>query len=79
MLSLQAAQTSAQMAASAVWGVQYSAPQYGRKRASDLMATGPTLRGGPGVGRPGSARPGGYVPAADDATTYVSSSYATYR
>lgn len=57
-----------------VWNVQYRAPQFGRKRCPDLQITGPSLRDG---GRPGSARMGGYTPAADDATSYVSSSYAT--
>lgn len=57
-----------------VWNAQYTAPQFGRKRCPDLQITGPSLREG---GRPGSARVGGYTPAADDATTYVSSSYAT--
>lgn len=59
---------------SQVWTAKYSPPQYGRRRCPELQITGPSLRGGPGV-RPGSAR--GYTPAADDATTYVSSSYAT--
>uniref|UniRef100_A0A7S3QYD2 non-specific serine/threonine protein kinase n=1 Tax=Dunaliella tertiolecta TaxID=3047 RepID=A0A7S3QYD2_DUNTE len=66
--------TQAQMQSSQVWNVQYRAPQFGRKRCPDLQITGPSLRDG---GRPGSARMGGYTPAADDATTYVSSSYAT--
>ncbi|GAX73448.1 hypothetical protein CEUSTIGMA_g900.t1 [Chlamydomonas eustigma] len=67
-------QTVAQQQSSAVWTAKYSPPQYGRKRATDLMITGPSLRAN-SQGRPNSARAGGgyYARAADDATTYVSS------
>lgn len=58
------------------WAATYTPPTHGRKRATDLMVTGPSLRGG-GGGRPGSAAGGGYARANDDATTYISStSYA---
>ena len=72
-------QTMAQQQASAVWTANYSAPQYGRKRATDLMVTGPTLRGGGGSGaRPGSSG-AYYARANDDATTYVSSTTYAHR
>uniref|UniRef100_A0A383W991 non-specific serine/threonine protein kinase n=1 Tax=Tetradesmus obliquus TaxID=3088 RepID=A0A383W991_TETOB len=63
--------TSAQEAAAGVWGVKPVPPQFGRKRCSDLMATGPGMRGAAG------ARGGGHgaAPVADDATSYCSTSY----
>jgi NIMA (never in mitosis gene a)-related kinase len=58
------------------WTANYTPPAHGRKRATDLMVTGPSLRGGGGANRPGSAA-GGYARANDDATTYISST--TYQ
>ena len=44
----------------ALMGASYEAPRFGRKRATDLMITGPSMREpGASVGRPGSARPAG--------------------
>eukprot|EP00955_Chlamydomonas_euryale_P000669 7710-Chlamydomonas_euryale.AAC.1 len=68
---MRALEASAAQHEQAVWTASYQAPQYGRKRNTDLMVTGPTLRGG---SRPGSAAPYAAAPRmADDATTYVSS------
>jgi hypothetical protein len=54
-----------------VWGVKPLPPQFGRKRCTDLMATGPGMRGA------GGARGGGHGAArvADDATSYCSTYY----
>ena len=64
----------AQQQQQSAWTATYTPPAHGRKRATDLMVTGPSLRGG-GGGRPGSAA--GYARANDDATTYISST--TYQ
>ncbi|KAF6255863.1 hypothetical protein COO60DRAFT_168278 [Scenedesmus sp. NREL 46B-D3] len=63
--------TSAQEATGGVWSVRPVPPQFGRKRCTDLMATGPSLRGAGGA--PGAGV--GAVPVADDATSYCSTSY----
>jgi NIMA (never in mitosis gene a)-related kinase len=64
---------------SEAWKATYQPPQYGRRRNPELQITGPSLRtSGPGRAGGGGGARGGYVPAAEDATTYVSStSYYT--
>ncbi|EFJ48588.1 flagellar autonomy 2 protein [Volvox carteri f. nagariensis] len=71
-------QTQAHASMNDAWKAQYQPPQYGRRRNPELQITGPSLRsGGPRGGGGGGGR-AGFVPAADDATTYVSStSYYT--
>ncbi len=57
------------------WRATYQAPQYGRRRNPELQITGPSLRSTSARGGGGG---GGYARAADDATSYVSStSYYT--
>ncbi|KAG2496283.1 hypothetical protein HYH03_005516 [Edaphochlamys debaryana] len=72
--------TQAQESMNEAWRANYQPPQYGRRRNPELQITGPSLRSG-GATRGASARAGGYVPAADDATTYVSSTsyYTSHR
>jgi hypothetical protein len=66
-------QTTSQMASAAAWTNSAEAnTRYGRKRATDLMATAPGMRGPRGLSA-GRA----VVAAADDTTSYYSSTYAT--
>jgi NIMA (never in mitosis gene a)-related kinase len=60
------------------WRAAYQPPQYGRRRNPELQITGPSLRSAGARGGGGRA---GYAPAADDATTYVSSTsyYTSHR
>ena len=60
----------------AMWSVKYSPPQYGRKRNPDLQITGPSLRGSSAGGQQHNSS-GRFAGPADDATSYVSSSYVT--
>ena len=66
-------QTVSQATMNEAWGATYQPPQYGRRRCPELQITGPSLRGG--SARAGGG--GGYVPAADDATSFATTSYAT--
>ncbi|PNW81325.1 hypothetical protein CHLRE_07g351150v5 [Chlamydomonas reinhardtii] len=68
-------QTHAQASMNEAWRATYQAPQYGRRRNPELQITGPSLRSTSARGAGGG---GGYARAADDATSYVSStSYYT--
>jgi hypothetical protein len=75
-------QTSSKAQAAAAWSAAYQPPQFGRKRCAELSATGPAsglgLAGG--QGRPAGLGGGlGFVPAADDATSYATSYNTSYH
>ncbi|GFR44099.1 hypothetical protein Agub_g5259 [Astrephomene gubernaculifera] len=66
-------QTQAQASMNEAWRATYQPPQYGRRRNPELQITGPSLRSTGARGGGGGGGRAGYVPAAEDATTYVSS------
>ncbi|CAG9460521.1 unnamed protein product [Pedinophyceae sp. YPF-701] len=68
----------AQTRAEAVWTAQYEKPTFGRRRAPDLMATGPSMRAatgpvGGGRQRPASAHRAQFAGPTYDTATMVSS------
>jgi hypothetical protein len=73
-------QTMSQTATAGAWDASRSGPRFGRKRCPDLMATVSSgFRGGSG-GRGGVGAHAG-IAAADDATSYCTTSYTptSYR
>jgi hypothetical protein len=74
-------QTSSKEQAAGAWAAAYMPPQFGRKRAPDLSATGPSGRGAAGgLGGTGARGGGGlFVAAADDATSYATSYNTSYQ
>jgi hypothetical protein len=73
-------QTSSKEQAAAAWSAAYLPPQFGRKRAPDLSATGPSGRGAAGgLGGTGARGGAGVFAAADDATSYATSYNTSYQ
>lgn len=68
----------AHASANEAWRSTYQPPQYGRRRCPELQITGPSLRS-TGAGARGGGGRAGYVPAADDATSYTTSYYTSYK